>query len=171
LTNAVDHTRRVGRGDTEIDADDAGFHGFLLGLVMVDHRPPSSHLDHGSKESQESVTAPTHVLQPGPGSSRTHVSIRVLRGRTGGANTLPGRRLSGVPGDSYAAPSRTSRGPHATPSPRADQALWCLHVTQIVVVSRGSGLGLALCVSGLVPCCEICRPRPTANAHQPVERT
>jgi hypothetical protein len=63
---------------------------------------------------------------------RHHVSIRVLRGRTGEANTLPGRRLTDVPSDSYLASTRYSRGPHATPSPRADQAPWCLHVTRIL---------------------------------------
>jgi hypothetical protein len=67
---AVNHACSVGRGDTEIDADDAGLHG-TPPLARFDPTGRDPHLVHGPKESQGSVTAPTHVLQPGPG-SRPH---------------------------------------------------------------------------------------------------
>ena len=72
-----------------------------------------------------------------------HISIRVLRGRTGGGNTLAGLRLAAPPSGSHLAPPRTNRGPHATPSPGADQAIRRLHVCPFVDI-----VGEVLNVSG-----------------------
>lgn len=71
-----------------------------------------------------------------------HVSIRVLRGRTGrGKNTLSGPRPYGAPSESHLAPPRTNRGSPCNPFTGRRSNDRCLHVYRSMSPSNAETWG------------------------------